>query len=100
MTDCSLGAAGLNVQAQGRNRNLRVSVCTASGFRALARISIREQLDYPPDVIEAQLAHKPSGALGAAYNRSQFLKQRKVMMQDWADLVMSISPLSQESDSH
>ena len=58
---------------------------TAHGFRALARTAIREKLKYDPDVIEVQLAHKASGALGEAYNRAQFLDERKVMMQDWAD---------------
>ncbi len=63
---------------------------TAHGFRALARTTIREELDYEPDVIEAQLAHKPSGPLGAAYDRAQFLKQRKEMMQKWADYLDDI----------
>lgn len=58
---------------------------TAHGFRALARTAIREKLDYAPDVIEVQLAHKAAGPLGEAYARNQFLEQRKVMMQDWAD---------------
>lgn len=58
---------------------------TAHGFRALARTTIREQLDYAPDIIEAQLAHKPPGPLGAAYDRATFIKQRTVMMQAWAD---------------
>lgn len=58
---------------------------TPHGFRALARTTIREELEYEPDVIEAQLAHKPSGPLGAAYDRSKFIKQRVRMMQDWAD---------------
>lgn len=60
---------------------------TAHGFRALARTTIREKLDYAPDVIECQLAHKAAGPLGEAYNRAQFLDKRKVMMQDWADYV-------------
>jgi hypothetical protein len=44
---------------------------TAHGFRALARTAIREELNYEPDIIEVQLAHKPAGALGAAYDRSK-----------------------------
>ncbi len=64
---------------------------TAHGFRALARTAIREVLDYPPDVIEVQLAHKAAGPLGEAYNRAQFLKQRTVMMQEWADYIDSVS---------
>lgn len=58
---------------------------TAHGFRALARTTIREKLNYEPDIIECQLAHKAAGPLGEAYNRAQFLEQRKVMMQAWAD---------------
>lgn len=60
---------------------------TAHGFRALARTAIREELEYDPDVIEAALAHKPLGALGAAYDRSIFLNKRKEMMQAWADYI-------------
>ena len=60
---------------------------TAHGFRALARTAIRERLGYYPDIIEAQLAHKPMGPLGGAYDRAQFLEKRKEMMQDWGDLV-------------
>jgi integrase len=58
---------------------------TSHGFRALARTTIREKLNYEPDVIECQLAHKAAGPLGEAYNRAQFLQKRKVMMQDWSD---------------
>lgn len=58
---------------------------TAHGFRALARTTIREKLGYDPDIIECQLAHKAAGPLGEAYNRAQFLGQRKEMMQGWAD---------------
>lgn len=64
---------------------------TAHGFRALARTTIREELEYDPDVIEAQLAHKPSGSLGAAYDRSKFLKQRREMMQKWADYIDEVA---------
>jgi len=53
---------------------------TAHGFRALALTAIREKLGYDPDMIEAQLAHKPAGPLGAAYDRSMFIERRGVMM--------------------
>ena len=58
---------------------------TAHGFRAMARTLLVEKLDVNPDVIEAQLAHGKSGPLGAAYDRAQFMNQRRVMMQQWAD---------------
>lgn len=64
---------------------------TAHGVRALARTTIREKLKYYPDIIEAQLAHKPIGSLGAAYDRAQFLDERRKMMQDWADYLDSLT---------
>lgn len=68
---------------------------TAHGFRALARTAIREKLDYEPDVIECQLAHKAAGPLGEAYNRAQFLQQRTVMMQEWSDYLDTVAAKSQ-----
>lgn len=58
---------------------------TGHGFRAMARTILHEQLDIDPHIIEHQLAHKVPDALGAAYNRTKFIKQRKAMMQLWAD---------------
>ena len=60
----------------------------AHGFRALACTSIREKLKYPIDIINIQLAHKPKDATRGAYDRAQFLEERKIMMQDWADYVL------------
>lgn len=60
---------------------------SAHGFRALARTAIREDLGWDSDVIEVQLAHKPSGPLGAAYDRTQFIDHRRIMMQEWADYI-------------
>lgn len=57
---------------------------TAHGFRATARTLLAE-LGWKPDAIERQLAHKASGPLGAAYDRAQFLAERRNMMQAWAD---------------
>ena len=62
----------------------------AHGFRALARTTIREQLDYDSEIIEKQLAHKSPGSLGEAYDRTQFISKRKKMMQDWANYIDSL----------
>ena len=59
----------------------------AHGFRALARTAIAERLKYPADHIEKQLAHKTFDPNGEAYNRTQSLEERIIMMQDWADYV-------------
>lgn len=58
---------------------------TGHGFRAMARTILHEELHQKPEVIEHQLAHKVPDALGSAYNRTKFLKERKAMMQLWAD---------------
>lgn len=58
---------------------------TAHGFRAMARTMLAERLDIPDSVIEAQLAHAVPDTLGRAYNRTQFVEQRRQMMQAWAD---------------
>ena len=58
---------------------------TAHGFRAMARTMAAERLGIEPDVIEAQLAHAKSGPLGSAYDRAQYLAQRRALMTRWAD---------------
>lgn len=58
---------------------------TAHGFRALARTTIREKLKWDSEVIERQLAHTPNTSLGRTYDRTQFIDERIVMMQEWAD---------------
>ena len=58
---------------------------TPHGFRAMARTIMVERLNVVPEVIEAQLAHGKSGPLGAAYDRAEFMEQRRQMMGTWAD---------------
>lgn len=59
---------------------------TPHGFRAVARTLIAERLPgIAQDVIEAQLAHGKSGPLGMAYDRAEYLDQRRIMMVAWAD---------------
>lgn len=58
---------------------------TGHGFRAMARTILHERLNIDPYIIEHQLAHAVPDNLGGAYNRTKFLDQRKVMMQQWGD---------------
>lgn len=68
---------------------------TIHGFRAMARTMLDERLEFPPDVIEVQLAHKIPGPLGDTYNRSLHLPKRKKMMQVWADYLDSLKEQAQ-----
>jgi integrase len=58
---------------------------TGHGFRATARTMLQEHLGFDPDVIEAQLAHAVRDNLGRAYNRTEFVEQRRKMLQAWAN---------------
>ena len=55
------------------------------GFRATARTMLVDQLDLDPLAIEANLAHAVKDANGRSYNRTQYLKHRATLMQQWAD---------------
>lgn len=55
------------------------------GFRAMFRTVARERLNVPADVLEAQLAHAKKGDVQKAYDRTQFLDERRIAVQRWAD---------------
>jgi len=57
---------------------------SAHGFRTTASTLLNEQ-GWSPDAIERQLAHTSKNKVRAAYNRAQYLEERKKMMQAWAD---------------
>lgn len=61
---------------------------TGHGFRSLASTILNEK-GYPPDVIERQLAHQDEDKIRSAYNRAEYLLERKKMMQDYADYLDS-----------
>jgi integrase len=73
---------------------------TAHGFRAMARTLMVERLDVNPEAIEAQLAHGKSGPLGAAYDRAEFMSQRRIMMQQWADYLDALRNQSEVTRSN
>ncbi len=79
MSDATINAA---LRRMGYDTKTEI---TGHGFRAMARTILHEELGVDRDVIEHQLAHRVPDALGEAYNRTKFLKDRKAMMQKWAD---------------
>ena len=64
-------------------------VHTAHGFRTTASTLLNEQ-GWSPDAIERQLAHSPRDQVRAAYNRAQYLEERRRMMQSWSDYLDSL----------
>ena len=57
---------------------------TGHGFRAVASTLLNEMGKFRPDVIERQLAHSERDEVRGAYNRAEYLPERKTMMQAWA----------------
>ena len=60
---------------------------TVHGFRSSASTLLNEELEFDADVIERQLAHQERNAVRAAYNRAEYLGERRAMMKYWADCV-------------
>jgi integrase len=63
---------------------------TGHGFRALASTVLNEA-GFPPDVIERQLAHCERNEVRGAYNRAEYLPQRRGMMQKYADMLDALT---------
>ena len=63
---------------------------SSHGFRATASTMLNE-MNYRPDVIERQLAHKERNAVRASYNQAQYLEERRSMMQAWSNTVDALA---------
>jgi len=59
---------------------------TGHGFRAVASSALNEA-GFRPDVIERQLAHVERSKVRGAYNRADYLPERRKMMAQWSDMV-------------
>ena len=57
---------------------------TGHGIRATISTALNE-LGYPPKWVDAQLSHADPDKISATYNHAEYVEQRRVMMQDWAD---------------
>lgn len=79
-----MSEAAINAALRRLGYDTRTEI-TGHGFRAMARTILHEELEQKPEVIEHQLAHAVPDNLGGAYNRTRFIKERRAMMQRWAD---------------
>ncbi|MBF7731125.1 tyrosine-type recombinase/integrase [Pseudomonas sp. N040] len=59
---------------------------TGHGFRHLLSTELNGR-GYNKDWVERQLAHGDSDDMRATYNHAAYLKQRRKMMQEWADSI-------------
>lgn len=58
---------------------------SAHGFRSIASTVLNESGKFNSDAIERQLSHVPGNRVRAAYNYAQHIKDRRAMMQWYAD---------------
>jgi len=59
---------------------------TSHGFRHTASTMINE-LEYPADAIELQMAHETQNIVRSTYNKAQLMPTRVMMMTEWATLI-------------
>jgi integrase len=57
------------------------------GFRSSLRDWIAETTDTPHEVAEMVLSHKVGGTVERAYRRTDFIEQRRILMERWAHVV-------------
>ena len=62
------------------------SKATVHGFRAVFS-TIANESGFDGDVIEKALAHEERNRVRAAYHRSEYMEERKKLMQWWADFL-------------
>ncbi|WP_322056770.1 tyrosine-type recombinase/integrase [Paraburkholderia sp. J63] len=84
-----MSEAAINAALRRLGYDTRTEI-TGHGFRAMARTILHEELEQKPEVIEHQLAHTVPDNLGGAYNRTKFIKERRAMMQKWADYLQRL----------
>ena len=63
---------------------------TIHGFRSVASTVLNESRKWHPDVIERQLAHQESNKVRSAYNRAEYLDERREMMEWWSAYIDKI----------
>ena len=63
----------------------------AHGLRSIASTALNEQ-GFNPQIIEKALAHEDRNSVRAAYNRAEYLEERRTMMNWWSELIASNLP--------
>jgi integrase len=64
------------------------------GFRTSLRVWLAERTDASREVAETILAHTVGGKVERAYRRTDFLEQRRGLMERWASFVSAASSVA------
>lgn len=75
----------INNALRGMGYDTKTEVC-GHGFRTMACSALNESGQWAEDAIERQMSHQERNGVRAAYiHRAEFLAERRLMMQWWAD---------------
>jgi integrase len=80
--DRPMGASTINVAFD----RMKLKV-TPHGLRATASTILNESGAFRPEVIERALSHIERNRIRAAYNRAEYLEERRAMLTWWADFI-------------
>lgn len=69
---------------------------TAHGLRSCFSSIMKKRNRADSHVIELMLAHLPPGEVARAYDREEYLDERRALFQVWADIVMEKAPSAAE----
>lgn len=70
---------------------------TGHGFRHMASTLLHEQ-GFNSDAVERQLAHLDRNETRATYNYAEYLQERRIMMQSWADYLDELREIAATTD--
>jgi integrase len=84
---CLSRALQLSDMTLSRHMERRGLEARPHGFRTSLRTWLAEATDAPHEVAEAMIAHKTDGSVVRAYRRTDYLEQRSVLSERWADYV-------------
>ncbi|SMG40618.1 tyrosine-type recombinase/integrase [Dethiosulfovibrio salsuginis] len=74
----------MTVNAAIRRLGYRKDELTGHGFRSMFS-TVANENNWPPDIIERQLAHVDKNTVRAAYNHAEYMPQRRELLQWWGD---------------
>ena len=63
------------------------------GFRSSLRTWLAEATDAPHEVAETVLAHVAGGKVERAYRRTDYLEQRRTLLERWSQHLVGRSPV-------
>ena len=74
----------MTVNAAIRRLGYRKDELNGHGFRSMFS-TVANENNWPPDIIERQLAHVDKNTVRVAYNHAEYMPQRRELLQWWAD---------------